>query len=81
MSTMPDKTQADGNHFADRSSNLTRIVSEAYHDLNSQSRRILPNLELLQELSQTFLAGGIIDDRKYLVGTLKRVLHLVRMSG
>lgn len=77
---MPDKTQASGNHFPDRSSNLSRIVSEAYQDLNSQSRRILPNLGLLQELSQTFLAGGIIDDRKYLVGAHKGSFTL-RMSG
>jgi hypothetical protein len=59
---MSDKTQASGNHIPDRSSssNLTKIVTEAYQDLNSQSRRILPNLGLLQGLLQTFLAGGII---------------------
>jgi hypothetical protein len=77
---MSDKTQASGNHFPDRSSNLTRIVGGAYQDLNSQSRRILPNLELLQELSQTFLAGGVIDDRKYIVGALKGSFTL-RTSG
>lgn len=77
---MSDKTKASDNHLPDRSSNLKRIVSEAYKDLNSQSRRILPDLGLLQELFQTFLAGGIIDDRKYLVSPLKESFTS-RMSG
>ncbi|SPO05473.1 related to Psi-producing oxygenase A [Cephalotrichum gorgonifer] len=60
-------TQADGHAVPSDSSNITKLLSEARQDLISQSHRILPDLAILQALYQTFLAGGVIDDRKYLV--------------
>lgn len=64
---MPTRTQMNGNPASQEQSNIVRILSEARQDLVSQSNRILPDLTLLQDLYKTFLASGIIDDRKYLV--------------
>jgi hypothetical protein len=60
----------NGNPASQEQSNIVRILSEARQDLVSQSNRILPDLTLLQDLYKTFLASGIIDDRKYLVRIL-----------
>lgn len=64
---MPGKIQMNGSPVSQEQSNITKILSKARQDLISQSHRILPDLAILQGLYQTSLAGGIIDDRKYLV--------------
>lgn len=66
--TMPaNKHHGNGNALPPEQSRIARILKEASQNVISQSHRILPDLALLQGLYQTFLAGGVIDDRKYLV--------------
>jgi hypothetical protein len=48
-------------------SKLTKLVTGLRQDISSQTGRILPDLEVLQGIGSTIIAGGIIDDRKYLV--------------
>ena len=62
-------------------SNLSRVLSKARQDLASQSRRIVPDLAILQGIYKTFLAGGIVDDRKYLVRSLSKPLHPASFSS
>lgn len=59
--------QMNGASVSQDQSNITRILNQAREDLLSQSHRVFPDLAILQDVCQTFLAGGIIDDRKYLV--------------
>lgn len=61
------KMQMNGGPGSQEQSNIAKILGQASQDLMSQSHRVLPDLAILQSLYQTFLAGGIIDDRKYLV--------------
>ena len=62
-----NNTLANGHHDPESQSNVLKILNQAREDLTSQSHRILPNFSLLQGLYQTLLAGGIVDDRKYIV--------------
>jgi hypothetical protein len=43
------------------------FLTEASQDLLSQAGRIIPDLRTIQELGQTVVNGGLVDDRKYLV--------------
>lgn len=49
---------------------LIGLLDEARQDIVSQAGRVGPDFETLEGLSSTVLAGGIIDDRKYLVSLL-----------
>ncbi|KAL5361997.1 heme peroxidase [Aspergillus floccosus] len=53
--------------------NLTRLVTELRQDISSQAGRTLPNLQVLQGIGSTILAGGVIDDRKYLIEKIMQV--------
>jgi hypothetical protein len=53
--------------------NLLRLLSETRQDIVSQAGRILPDLHVLEGIGSTILAGGIIDDRKYLVRDQKPI--------
>lgn len=46
---------------------LIRLLDEVREDILSQVGRVGPDFETFEGLSLTVLAGGIIDDRKYLV--------------
>ncbi|KAM0280201.1 hypothetical protein ACHAQH_004158 [Verticillium albo-atrum] len=52
---------------ANGESRLFTLLNNARRDLQSQNGRFLPNLNLALETLETALAGGLIDDRKYLV--------------
>ena len=62
-----NNTLANGQDDSSHHSNADKLLGEAHQDLASQQHRILPNLTLLQGFFRTYLAGGIIDDRKYIV--------------
>lgn len=62
-----NRNHGNGHAVPLEQSRIARILKEASQNVISQSTRILPDLALLQGLYQTFLAGGVIDDRKYLV--------------
>ena len=65
---MPNgKNGANGHPLPPEQWRIARILTEATKNMLSQSKRILPDIELLQGFTQTFLAGGVIDDRTYLV--------------
>ncbi|CRK31341.1 hypothetical protein BN1723_015743 [Verticillium longisporum] len=51
----------------DAHSNLFKLLNSARRDLQSQNGRFLPNLNLALGTLETALAGGLVDDRKYLV--------------
>jgi hypothetical protein len=53
----------------DQEGDLTTILSHAIEDLWSQAGRIGPDLTTGREIAMTALAGGIVDDHKYIVGT------------
>ena len=59
---------------------IAKLLAEARRDLLSQTGRILPDLRFLQGIGQTLLAGGIIDDRKYLVRPEDDPLHLLTIK-
>jgi hypothetical protein len=60
-----NKTSPSGN--MDDMTNLAKLLSKGHQDILSQAGRTLPNLQVLHDIIKTVLAGGIIDDRKYLV--------------
>ncbi|KAL4894294.1 heme peroxidase [Aspergillus ambiguus] len=57
-----------GSHY-----NLVNLITELHQDISSQAGRILPDLQVLQGISSTILAGGTIDDRKYLIEKIIQV--------
>jgi hypothetical protein len=46
---------------------LTSIMSRAVKDLWSQANRVGSDIKAVQDVAMTSLAGGIVDDRKYIV--------------
>ncbi|MBE3044774.1 hypothetical protein IMZ48_19880 [Candidatus Bathyarchaeota archaeon] len=65
---MPNgKNPANGHPLPPEQWRIAKILTEATKNVLSQSKRIIPDIELLQGFYQTFLAGGVIDDRTYLV--------------
>jgi hypothetical protein len=51
----------------DDHSDLTSLFTRALADLFSQAGRIAPDHKLVQDVAMTAFAGGIVDDRKYIV--------------
>lgn len=51
----------------DDHSDLISLVTRALADLFSQAGRIAPDIRVLQDVAMTTFAGGIVDDRKYIV--------------
>jgi hypothetical protein len=47
--------------------NLAALVNHSLADLFRQAGRIIPDHKLLQDVATTAFAGGIVDDRKYIV--------------
>ncbi|KAH8800452.1 hypothetical protein F5884DRAFT_552161 [Xylogone sp. PMI_703] len=48
-------------------SNLADLFNEVRRDIFSQAGRIGPDMRILHGATEAALAGGIVDDRKYLV--------------
>lgn len=46
------------------------LALRAAEDLHSQAGRVGDNISLARNFGQTVLANGIIDDRKFLVGSI-----------
>ncbi|KAF7594156.1 hypothetical protein BBP40_010005 [Aspergillus hancockii] len=65
----------DSNHGGSDSAHhsLLKLLSETRQDIVSQVGRILPDLHVLRGLGSTALAGGIIDDRQYLIEEIIQV--------
>ncbi|KAH6690332.1 heme peroxidase [Plectosphaerella plurivora] len=51
-------------------SDIAKLITNIHRDLVSQQGRLLPNLKLAINTIETFLHGGMIDDRKYLVESI-----------
>ncbi|KAF7158141.1 hypothetical protein CNMCM5623_002807 [Aspergillus felis] len=49
------------------------FLTEASQDLLSQAGRIIPDLRTIQELGQTAVNGGLVDDRNYLIENIIQV--------
>ncbi|EAW09101.1 peroxidase/cytochrome P450 family protein [Aspergillus clavatus NRRL 1] len=49
------------------------FLNDARQDLVSQAGRIVPNLKTVQELVQTVLNGGLMDDRRFLIENIIQV--------
>ncbi|KAF9885228.1 hypothetical protein FE257_000588 [Aspergillus nanangensis] len=62
QNTAKETGGSSGSHY-----NLIQLLTGAYKDLSSQAGRILPDLQVLQGINSTILAGGTIDDKKYLI--------------
>ncbi|KAI1880063.1 hypothetical protein JX265_001684 [Neoarthrinium moseri] len=52
---------------------VVNLLTKAKEDLDSQSKRIGPNLNFLRNLGQTFLDDGLVDDRTYLYEDIIRL--------
>lgn len=50
---------------------LASLLSRAVEDLWSQAGRIGPDIKAVQGVAMTALAGGIVDDHKYIVGDIR----------
>jgi hypothetical protein len=46
---------------------LTSFLSRAVEDLWSQAGRVGPDITIARNIAMTTFAGGIVDDRKYIV--------------
>jgi len=62
MSSNPKPKTGDGD--------LTALLGRAIEDLWSQAGRIGTDIKTAQEVTMAALAGGIVDDRKYVVGAI-----------
>ncbi|GIC94665.1 peroxidase/cytochrome P450 family protein [Aspergillus udagawae] len=60
-------------HPAGQNGKNHMFLTDASQDLLSQAGRIIPDLRTIQELGQTVVNGGLVDDRKYLVENIIQV--------
>lgn len=61
----------DGSKSGTEFSNLLKLAGKAAEDLRSQAGRVASNFNLARNFGETLLANGVVDDRKYLVSTIK----------
>lgn len=66
--------KSEAGNARDVQANLADLLNGVRRDILSQAGRIGPDLRILHGATEAALAGGIVDDRKYLV----RPLSLLR---
>ncbi|KAB8262111.1 heme peroxidase [Aspergillus pseudonomiae] len=70
---MTDKGDTNHGSSSNGHHSLLRLFNETRQDIVSQVGRILPDLQVLKGLGSTILAGGVIDDRQYLIEEIIQV--------
>ncbi|KAF4332293.1 Psi-producing oxygenase A [Fusarium beomiforme] len=65
--------KSEAGNARDVQTNLADLLNEVRRDILSQAGRIGPDLRILHGAAETALAGGIVDDRKYLVENIMQL--------
>ncbi|EXL67218.1 oxidoreductase [Fusarium oxysporum f. sp. conglutinans race 2 54008] len=65
--------KSEAGNARDVQTNLADLLNEVRRDILSQAGRIGPDLRILHGATEAALAGGIVDDRKYLVENIMQL--------